>query len=482
MDFKTIINNINSKFSAREYFETKVYDDEPIIKIASQMNNYLPEQYKAFKKIAAEPDANKKSSAQIFYEQAKFMEDFADDYLSAEEFYCFFPTYCAMSDKQLRTYFSWRTGVRNGVAEEISVSYVYLYIYELLSLIGAKDPLNAYNKILNFYKAYRVIDTRLDAYLPTWLKDFIIYYNLDKNLLNGVCDMAIENSVLIIVNNEQNESKYFNALETLSSFNLSASSFYKHNPLEFAEAAIQVFKSIYNYYEKKRQGSFAEKLFGRKIECSYNIFSSAVFYDSRRYDDYTYEFSPIHKYRCRNGIWSCERYYGNIKNNKEIGCILKYVDFLMRSITDFRYQLKDEDISCTNKQLIKKIVFDFLNQKEKSKVPVINVDSSKLNEIRNNANTIMEKLIVEEEEEVVENAQIETECLLNGYETKFLICLLTNSDYTVFLREQNMILSVVIDGINEKLFEQFADNIICFEDERPQIFEEYIEELKGMFL
>lgn len=223
-----------------------------------RLTAFLPEQYKGMKRLATDSNSVKKSELQIFYEQANMMEEFTDDFSCNDEFRCFFPTYSSMNDKQLRAYFFWRTGVRRGVAEETSISYVDVYLYELLMLIGTKGPEYAFKKIYNFYKAYRTIDVRLDAYVPLWIKDMVIFYNLDGKLLDGI-------------------------------------------------------------------------------------------YDDSRFSDFTYNLTPIHTYHCQNGIWSCERYYGNLMNNKEIGNILKYIDFLLRKKTNYSHALNGDGINCSNK-------------------------------------------------------------------------------------------------------------------------------------
>ena len=67
--------------------------------------------------------------AVLFYKQARFMENFEDDYEGNAPFSMYFPSYQMMSCEQLRTYFTWRSQVRRGVVRQNSLSYVFLYIY-----------------------------------------------------------------------------------------------------------------------------------------------------------------------------------------------------------------------------------------------------------------------------------------------------------------------------------------------------------------
>lgn len=76
------------------------------------------------------------NTAKTFYYQAKFMEDFTDDYEQAVPLSLYYPCYSLMSYDQLRTYFTWRTAVRAGEVTGTSLSYAFLYIYELLHNIA----------------------------------------------------------------------------------------------------------------------------------------------------------------------------------------------------------------------------------------------------------------------------------------------------------------------------------------------------------
>ena len=43
-----------------------------------------------------------------------------------------------------------------------------------------------------------------------------------------------------------------------------------------------------------------------------------------------------------------------------------------------------------------------------------------------------------------------------------------------------MLLSVVADSVNEKLFDLIGDTAIIFDGDNPELIEDYIDELKGI--
>ena len=77
MDIKAIIEQILSdkKLSNSKNIETKLYKDQPILRPASQMPQYVPEKIKDMRSIALLPESLGKSDAWIFLKQGKFMAE-----------------------------------------------------------------------------------------------------------------------------------------------------------------------------------------------------------------------------------------------------------------------------------------------------------------------------------------------------------------------------------------------------------------------
>ena len=123
---------------------SNVYQDEPLPRRADRFAFSLPEQYRAMRRLAYAHSRYARSEAEIFYRQGKRMETFEDSFDYRGEFFRYFPTYQAMDDRQLRGYFSWRTNVRKGVVEATSLSFAFVYVYELLNGIGVRTAEEGY--------------------------------------------------------------------------------------------------------------------------------------------------------------------------------------------------------------------------------------------------------------------------------------------------------------------------------------------------
>ena len=86
----------------------KVYSDTPLVFTASQMKSFTPDRIMRFRREFRTRSVYT-SDPLMFLRQAQFMEDYEDDYIESAVFSSSFPSYAAMNDSQLRTYFSWRT-------------------------------------------------------------------------------------------------------------------------------------------------------------------------------------------------------------------------------------------------------------------------------------------------------------------------------------------------------------------------------------
>lgn len=121
----------------------------------------------------------------LFVSQAELAADYEDDLPYNGTFMHYFPTYRAMSDVQLRGYFTWRTRVRRGDVRRASLSFAFVYLYELINGIGVVDAAGGFRELRRFCAAYRQIDDRIDRYARIWLDDYVIYHGLDARLLGS---------------------------------------------------------------------------------------------------------------------------------------------------------------------------------------------------------------------------------------------------------------------------------------------------------
>lgn len=488
-DIQKVLQTFLSEAKAlgNETLASKVYRDEPILMTAAQLESCTPPKYLEMRKIAKSSDFYYATEARIFYAQAKFMEDFEDDFDFTDEFSRYFPTYQCMTNLQLRGYFTWRTRVRRGEIVATSLSFVFVYIYELLNLIGVDSALDGYYKLKNFWAAYREIDAKIDGYVKLWLKDYVIYHDLPQELLAHFDDTSFDDAVLVLLNYvNHDEATVFSALNSLSSYDLTQSRFFKEHAADIQKVVFRVFGALAAYYAKNRKNDIYEKFFG-KVYCSaYYMFSSAVFYQRAKPDDRVYVINDIYKYRCQNGVWNCERFFSYRGKNKQIGALLKTVDFLMRQKYAYKSALKAGEITKVLHDIINREIDRHLAERERAAAPKIEIDVSRLPQIRQAALTTQIKLIVDEDtaadEPVIaaEPSVSPNEAGLNDVEYRFVQYLLYGGDWRALLHGAGLMLSVVVDAVNDKLFDLIGDTALTEEAGFTAVIEDYIDELKGM--
>jgi len=446
----------------RQVSAAAVYREEPILRPVGR--NHLPQKYLEMRALARIG----KGGAALFYEQARFMEAQEDEFEYHGDFFAYYPTFLHMGDDQLRGYFSWRTKVRRGVVEETSLSYVFVYIYELLHLVGVRDAAEGYRALKTLWDKYRQYTSKLDWYMELWIHDFVIYYGLEQ-------EERDERSEAMEALIHPEKGAIFGALCALSSYHIERSKFYKVCPIDVEVLSERVYLRFSEYYAKHRSTSLEEHLFGKLVEMPYYMFQSAVFADPHK-EDREYVLSDLCRYRCQAGRWFCTRLSCGRNTGREIGMLLKCVDLVLRERAGFE-PLKDPKLPKYLRAMVEKEADAFLEEKRETERRRVRIDLGKLQGIRRASDLTRERLLVEEEVEAEAPPPIQNDTALEDEEYRFLQRFLYTGAVEV---PQGSMLSVLIDSINEKLYDEFCDTVILCDGDTPELVEDYIEDLKGM--
>ena len=129
------------------------YKEEKIVQLDKKITD-INKDYKKFQRIEKD-NYWKMDVNEIFYRQAKYLENFEDNYetknVHRNSYHVFEVdyTYSDFSFVDFRTYFSWRTKIRKGEFELIDWEYEQIYINELLNQIGCKDENDVMEKLNN---------------------------------------------------------------------------------------------------------------------------------------------------------------------------------------------------------------------------------------------------------------------------------------------------------------------------------------------
>lgn len=432
---------------------------------------------------------------QNFYLQGKLMALYEDHYDGKQSFLRYYPTYHDLTVGQARTYFTWRTKIRQNIYEKISDSYAYIYLYELLNGIGIKNPEEGLDKLITFNKNYaQKFSLEMGAYLERWIRDYIIFYNINKT------------NNIFFVKEQTNDKKYeqllypdqfsnhevAESLIKLSNYKIRNCPLYKKSIEKFEYLLVLIWHKI---LDLRNDGfDFFTSYIAYKNQMTIQLFSAAVFNHQLEPQTTSYEIDQIRKYFYdkEKNTWYCESYWGLTGQKSIIGNFLHEVDREIRLCFNLGRNLKPRKIEKHYLEAIRDGIKEYQIEEQKLKQPKIEFNLSQLSTIREDAAGTRDSLLTEEElqAEQEEREQIEETVVndeqedygLSSEEMATIILLLKGKDLNKYLKEHHLMAAVIIDNINEKLFDEFGDNVIEFINDIPTVIEDYQEDLEDMFL
>jgi len=482
----------NRMKKAAEWFYGTIFRDEAIKPRPATPAEKLPSLLRTARSLENAPGNPWQSRESIFLKQAKLLVNYEDNYDFHDSVVRYFPTYQALTDKELRGYFSWRTKLRSDNVQKTSLSFAFVYIYELLNQIGTADPLEGYQKLIRFRDVYGMLDDSILPYLERWLTDYVVYYELDPNLLADSKQVLFDRCITVLAHiQEHNDKTIMDAIKQLAPKWLSRSKFYAANQADCDTVIVRVLRRISDHYAKRTKKTMVEQFFGLCRTYQIRLFDTAVFCDPLKKRNGEYAVNDRCIYRCENGLWSVTKHPSSLRPNGKLEDILKTVDAVMREEYAYKHPIKYESETKWLIKIIREETQALLAEKKDREVKKLTIDYSKLTKIRQEAAITQEKLTVDEDEEeqpitkdvipepeVTPAAKPADDCPLTGPEYRLLQCLLYGRELG-WIRAEGLILSVLSDSINDKLYDIFQDSVM---DDSPELVEDYIEDLKEMVL
>ncbi len=473
--------------AAAEWFRETVFREEAVLRTPTAcVSKEVPSKLREARSLQNEAYQNFQSRDSLFMKQGKLLANYEDDFeYNCSNIHRYYPTYQDFSNQELRAYFSWRTKLRRGNIQKTSLSFAFLYIYELINQIGVTDPLDGYQKLKLFQNEYGQIDGRILPYLKTWMTDYAAYYAVDSSLLHDDPQVIMNQSITILEQiHKQDSDRIMGAVKQLSPKWLDRSRFYKTHQEDMDTVIVRVLRRVSSHCAARCKKTMVEQYFGSQVRYYIQIFESAVFCDPLKRKNYEYAIDEQCTYVCKKGIWSVRKRSDTPKSRQKFEDLLKTIDSIMRLEYGDKHPVKSK---VTAKWLIRTIQEEtrtLLAEKKAAEDSKISIDFAQLTKIRQDAAVTQEKLTVEEETDQPEQAQsytapsVPSDMPLNKEEYRFLHCLLYGSEIR-WVQTEGYLLSVLVDSINEKLYDIFQDSVL---DDTPLLVEDYIDDLKEMIL
>lgn len=272
----------------------------------------------------------------------------------------------------------------------------------------------------------------------------------------------------------------------------------------------------------------------------YTMFASAVFFAPERHEDCEYRLDPIHIYRCQNGFWECMCIHGSRQKSSKLGEMMRACDQRLRLALDPAHPLKEEKVPKYLAKIIDDEIVAWLSWDAVHQPVKIDIDLSQLGHIRSAAAQTREALLIDEEREdgasaeaeaadsgqpeaepvtdaivepvvapirqdltdeptisteqfgvvapllaptpaVVSTAPAGTATELAPAADAFLRALLEQNaaQATLAVVQSEQSEDMLVDSINEALFDLVGDTVIEFGAAGPQIIEDYEADVRG---
>ena len=330
------------------------------------------------------------------------------------------------------------------------------------------------------------------------------------------------------------------AINALSTYNLSNSRLDRSHHRDLRHVACAVYVRMARYYDTHRKTDIVASLFGEETAMPYTMFASAVFFAPERHEDCEYRLDPIHIYRCQNGFWECMRIHGSRQKSSKLGEMMRACDQRLRLALDPTHPLKEEKVPKYLAKIIDDEIMAWLSWDAAHQPIKIDIDLSQLGHIRSAAAQTREALLIDEEREddasaeaeaadsgqpeaepvtdaivepvvapirqdltdeptisteqfgvvapllaptpaVVSTAPAGTATELAPAADAFLRALLEQNaaQATLAVVQSEQSEAMLVDSINEALFDLVGDTVIEFGAAGPQIIEDYEADVRG---
>lgn len=225
-----------------------------------------------------------RTAEQSFVEQAQKLSTKTVSQASFTPFMAYWPTYGSMTGSQSQWYFYWRGKVRWGEYPQTDLSYIFLYVYELINLVGCRSPLEGYQKLMGVWRAYRAAFPKLDRYLADWVSDFVLVHGLDipieeiSNLSGCPVGQHDLDCLLLMKFAEKPLRIEVPLLSQAANYDIARSKFYQSMHLSICNEYIPKAVALVDAFLEKQQGSRIIEMFHPgSVQRERYLFQSALY-------------------------------------------------------------------------------------------------------------------------------------------------------------------------------------------------------------
>ena len=469
----------------------------------------VPEKIRQMRQLYQYSAGSFAQKCRSFYLQARFMEDYTDDYPCNDTVTRYFPTYQDLNVRQLRGYFTWRTRVRQGEYRPIAPSLACLYLYELLNGIGAGSPREALARMRDFETGFLDAgygEDRIRKHLHQWMLEFAIIHDLPPEEARQYADPALleRDAALDVLRScdARTDGQVFDALDALSGRKLAQSPVVRRA----GEKGMRLFARVWRCgtaQARSRGDDLFTACFGERQVFPWRPLESAVYWQQSPHPDTDYALDACRTLRCRRGYWREQRYENLYFDWKMLRGLLRRSDQQLRRALKTGHYLRESAADAWAAPLVEAALAAERQAEQEAARPRITIDLTGLDRIRQDAARTCSSLLAgEEADSGPEPAPAQSkaplppaplpgapapavlqpapEAALDRVEQQVLQALLQGQPVQPILQAARRMPSVVADGINAALFDAVGDNVLDCDGGAILLVEDYRQEVQQL--
>lgn len=330
------------------------------------------------------------------------------------------------------------------------------------------------------------------------------------------------------------DEEVWQAFGAISKYAVERSPFFRKYPKESAAVGAAIFRRMAEHCAKRRKTLFVDGVVGEEQSWFYTPFLGLPFLEEHEHADVTVRVTACETISHRFGRWRIKRGFERRTRDKKLGQLLKAVDRQMRLDWGFGHPLKAQTLPKYLQKMVAEESAAEHERREEAERRKIKIDLSQLRHIRAAAATTREALLVDEErdeepatdasrpmasatqptvpaapipqpQQVVatpaaqqlpkaegpaamtpspteEGGPMAPNALgLTDLELQALHRLLDGQGIDDLLGPGAPMASVLVDSINEKLFDEVCDAVVEFGDDgAPRMVEDYAEDVRDL--
>ncbi len=333
------------------------------------------------------------------------------------------------------------------------------------------------------------------------------------------------------------DADVWKAMAALSSYNVERSPFLRNNPQSAAAVGAAAFRALAKHCGKRRKTNLVDGLVGWESNVGWFPFPDLPCTLPKELPSPTYRIDACTRVTTLAGRWFIYRGYEHVGKSRDLGRILRAMDRQMREDWDDPRALKPRPLAKYLEKIIVQASAEERQRELEAESRKIVIDLSKLGGIRAAAATTREALLVDEEIEdepaattaptpsspaptasapmahpvhageknaapsvanptatdattaaatspaspnpvAAEDGQ--TPCGLDFLELKVIARVSEGKPFSDLLGLGKPMASVLVDSINEKLFDELGDTAIEYVDGEPRLVPDYVEDVRDI--